>query len=167
MDKSEESDQSGQASDHKEHTIKCVVSDCSWSYPSRFGFEESMQIIKMHLEHDHRPPESQTDKNRYSKPEAPTPEKRKAKAQKACPSAPVPNASLPKRQEKPPSNHPPNESPKVPCPFCFKPFRRYNGRNSSPFDTCINCFRLSKPGRKHRRKLTEVVRRNRSRATAT
>ena len=154
MDKSEGSDQSGQASDHKEHTIKCVVSDCSWSYPCRFGFEESMQIIKMHLEHDHRPPESQTDKNRYSKPDAPTLEKRKAKAQKACPSAPVPDSSLPKRQEKPPSNHPPNESPKVPCPFCFKLFRRYNGRNSSPFDTCINCFRLSKPGRKHRRKLT-------------
>ena len=70
MGQSDESDQSKQTSD--EHVIKCVVSDCSWSYSCRFGSQESMQIIKMHLEYDHRPPESQTTKNRLPKFEAPT-----------------------------------------------------------------------------------------------
>ena len=36
---------------------------------------------------------------------------------------------------------PPKQSPKVPCPTCKRPYRRFNGRNSKAFEFCIECFR--------------------------
>ena len=36
---------------------------------------------------------------------------------------------------------PQQQSPKIPCPKCKRPFRRFNGRNMKAFEICIDCFR--------------------------
>ena len=37
--------------------ILCVVPGCLWTYESIFGPQESMEILKMHMDHAHKQPE--------------------------------------------------------------------------------------------------------------
>ena len=66
---------------------------------------------------------------------------RKEKARKAYTQSEVAAMSSFKRSQTSIIKQPSKMSPKIPCPVCKHLYRRYNGRNTKPFEFCIECFR--------------------------
>ena len=70
---------------------------------------------------------------------------RKEKARKAYGSTGVSAMSSFKRSQSAHSSNlrklPPSQTPKIPCPRCRRPYRRFNGRNNKAFEICFECNR--------------------------
>ena len=44
--------------------LRCVISSCEWTYEPIFGPQESLELIKMHVEYEHRKPVAQVPATR-------------------------------------------------------------------------------------------------------
>lgn len=62
-----------------------------------------------------------------------------------------------KRQNNMKGRVPPKESPKIPCPRCKRPFRRFSGTNLKGYEFCLSCFRNTRSKRKPQTEKTTAL----------
>ena len=129
--------------------LRCVISSCEWTYEPIFGPQESLELIKMHVEYEHRRPVAQVPAKTTPTECVPSGINMVLDQTSSSPSQESTSAAvLVNHQKNSGKNVPDRESLKTPCPHCSKPYARFTGKNCKAYVCCLDCFRANR--NKHR-----------------
>ena len=110
------------------NNLKCIILGCQWTYQCSFDHhpQESLRLIELHLEHAHY-----QQQDRDAAAGDPT--------KSVCTGV---NVGVDEQEW---IDNVPAESPKVPCPICLKPYRKFNGKNHRAYQYCLSIVLIGLP----------------------